>query len=171
MNVGELLPLLDLARMRVCVCERLALDDHARAEIARMLDLHERGAVGHHDGGGDAELGRVIGDTLRVVASRHGDDASRLFRIRQRQQAVERSALLERRRELQVLELDPDLRAGDVAQRARVAQRRAFDVAFDGLGRRLDIRQRYRRRRLSGRFRAGFRGHGTGSSIRRARQL
>ena len=67
----------------------------------------------------------VIGDALRVVAGRHGDDAALALVRRQGRQPVERAALLEGGGELQVLELEPDLAAEDLGQRAARSRSRS----------------------------------------------
>ena len=53
-----------------------AVQHDAGAEHLGALHLHERRVRGHHDGGLDAEPGRVAGDGLGVVAGRHGDDTA-----------------------------------------------------------------------------------------------
>ena len=64
----------------------------------------------------------MIGEALGVIARRHGDDAAFPFLPIERRQAVQRAALLECGRELQVLELEPDAAAENAFQRAaRVA--------------------------------------------------
>jgi hypothetical protein len=77
---------------------------------------------GHHDGGWYSQPLRVPGDALRVVAGRDRDDAAGALAGVQRQQAVQRAAFLERGGELQVLELQVKLAAGDRRQRARVQE-------------------------------------------------
>src|SRR5437762_5599499 len=52
-----------------------------------------------------------------MIAGRHRDHAALSFVRRQRQQAIERAALLEGRGELQVLEFEPEIAAADLAQR------------------------------------------------------
>ena len=75
---------------------------------------------------------RVIGDRLRVVAGRHGDDAARALGRRQRGELVERAALLERIGDLQVLVFDEDLGAGERRKLRRRQHRRAQHMAGDG---------------------------------------
>ena len=88
-----------------------------------------------------AQALRVVGHALGVVAGRHGDHAARAAPRDEVDQLVAGAALLERGGELQVLELEEDLRADDLGQRARFhagrvehlplqATRGAFDV-FD----------------------------------------
>ncbi len=53
----------------------------------------------------------MVGDALRVIAGRHGDDAATALLGRQRRQAIEGAALLVGGGKLQVLELEPNLAA------------------------------------------------------------
>ena len=55
------------------------------------------------------------------------------------QQLVQRAALLVGGGELQVLELHPDLGAGDLRQRARMAARRALDMTLQPVPGREDV--------------------------------
>jgi hypothetical protein len=68
-----------------------------------------------------------------VVSRAHRDHAAAALGLRQGQQLVERAALLERRGELQVLQLEENLRPGEPRQRAAVDARRALDRAGDAL--------------------------------------
>ena len=77
-----------LARVDRGGVDAVAVQDHARAEARGALDLGEGRPLRHHDGGGNAEALRVIGDALRVVAGRHGDDAALGFLRRQALQLV-----------------------------------------------------------------------------------
>ena len=79
--------------------------------------------TGHDDRHRDAEAAAVVGDRLGVVAGRGSDDAAGALVVVQRQQFVERAALLVGGGVLQILELQPDVGAGDVGQSA-AAQRR-----------------------------------------------
>ena len=72
----------------------------------------------------------MVGDRLGVVAGAHRDDAAAALRVGQREQLVQRAALLEGGGELQVLELEEDLGAGEARQRAAVDQRRVLDRAL-----------------------------------------
>ena len=87
---------------------------------------------------------RVVRDALRVVARRGGDHAARPRRSGARcARKLRGAALLERARELQVLELQPELGARDLGERAGGRRR--------GLGRRRrgSSRRRPRCRRAS----------------------
>ena len=86
------------------IFERRTFDDDGGAVAAGILDLHHGRADRHDDGGGNGEALGVIGDALGVVAGGHGDDAAAAFVVVERQQAIERAALLEGGGELQVLE-------------------------------------------------------------------
>ena len=103
-----------------------------RAVTPGVLDLHHRRADGHHDGGGNAEPVRVIGHALRMIAGRHRDHAAPALVGRQRQQSVERAALLEGRGELQVLEFEPEFAAADLAQRPALVAFGDEDGTADG---------------------------------------
>jgi hypothetical protein len=122
--------------------ERVALEDHVGAVHLRALHLVVRGAARHHDHRAHAQARRVVGDALRVVAGAHGDDAAPALGLGQREQLVERAALLERGGELQVLELEPQLAAGERRQGAAAQARRALHRAGDARGGCPDIAQR-----------------------------
>ena len=81
----------------------------------------------------------VIGHALRMIAGRHRDHAALAFVRRQRQQPIERAALLEGRGELQVLEFEPELAAADLAQRPALVAFGDDDRAGNGSGRGSDI--------------------------------
>ena len=119
--------------------DRLAREDHLGAVPAGVDHLHRRRVDGHHDGGGDAEKMRVIGDTLCVVAGRHGNHAALALARLQCGQAVESATLLERGRELLVLELEPDLAAQNLRQRAAPIAVGIDDGAGQPRARRLDV--------------------------------
>ena len=61
----------------------------------------------------------------------------------ERRELHERAALLERRGELQVFELQPDFGADELRERARMQARRIEHVAGDHLRRSLHVVQRY----------------------------
>ena len=109
----------------------LALQDHFRAEVAGVLDLHHRRAAGHDDGRRHAQLGGVIGEALRVIACAGGDHADIPAGLIHQQELVQRAALLESGGELQILELHPHVCASDLGQGAGVAHRRALDPALE----------------------------------------
>src|SRR5262249_55542115 len=119
--------------------KRRAVDDHAGTEIAGVLDLGERRALGHADRRGYTEPLGVIGHSLRMVARRHRDDATLASTFIQRQKLVERAALLERSSELEIFEFEENLRAGDGRKGPRMAGGRQLDRAGDRLGRPLDV--------------------------------
>ena len=110
-----------------------------RAVTPGVLDLHHRRADRHHDGSGNAEPMCVIGHALRMIAGRHRDHAALPFVRRQRQQPVERAALLEGRGELQVLEFEPEIAAADLAQRPALVAFGDDDRAGNGSGRGSDV--------------------------------
>ena len=89
----------------------------------------------------------VVGDRLRVVAGRDREHALGALGGRELRHLVERAALLERGRELQVLELEEDLAAADLRQRSRRQARRLADLAGDARGGGADVVDRQGRRR------------------------
>ena len=140
-RVDEDQPLLGLEflGMRMRIVEALAVEDDGRAMALGLGDLHRRGADRHDDGHRDAEPLAVIGHRLRMVAGRRRDHAARAFVVVQREQFVERAAFLVGRGELQILELQPDVGAGDVGQGAAAQRRRGDDRARDARGGGLDV--------------------------------
>ena len=57
-----------------------AVEDDLRTEVPRSRHLDQRGGERHDDDGADAEAGRVVGDTLRMVAGAcRNDTAPRFF--------------------------------------------------------------------------------------------
>lgn len=131
---GQALRLAQPQGVGVGVVIGVAVDDDVGAVVAGVLDLHERRAARHDDGGRHAQARGVIGQPLRMVAGRGGDDAAPALVLGQQQQLVQRAALLIGGGELQVLELEPHLRPGDLRQRARIAAGRALDMAGQPLG-------------------------------------
>ena len=107
---------------------------HLGAEGAGLADFHVRRRHRHDNGRRHAEGLGVPGETLRMIAGGGGDDAAGAFFFREQHQLVERAALLERAGVLQVLELQPDLRAGDERQFFRMDERRARNPAGDPFG-------------------------------------
>ena len=87
------------------------------AQLPGALHLHERRPPGHHDGGGDAEPGGVVGDRLGVVAGGHGHHAPGPLVGGEQQQPVEGPPLLEGGDELEVLELHDDRAPEHLRQR------------------------------------------------------
>ena len=112
MHEGELALRGELGRPRRGLDQRLAEKDDVRAVRPGLLDLHERGVLGHHDQRRDAEPAGVIRERLAVIARRHRRYAAGALLRRELQQPVQGAALLERGRELPVLELHVDVGAG-----------------------------------------------------------
>ena len=129
----------ELQAVRARIVEGVALDHDSGAEAARVLDLHCRRKTRHHDGGRNGEPLRVIRDALRMVAGRHREHAARALLVAQLGNLVERAALLERRGELQVLELEKHLAAGNRRQGARWHARRIEHMAAQALGSSVDV--------------------------------
>jgi hypothetical protein len=105
-------------RMALGVIEQLPVQDDLRAVVARVLDLDPGGISRHHDHGRDAESLRVVGHTLGVIARGRGDHAGTTLPLVEAAQLVERTTLLERGGELEVLELQEDVRTRDTGQGA-----------------------------------------------------
>ncbi len=63
----------------LAVGQRLARQDDTGAMRPGALDLGRGRRLRHHDGGRDAEPLGMIGDGLRMIAGRHGDDAAGPF--------------------------------------------------------------------------------------------
>ena len=137
--------------------EHQPFEDDPGAVVAGVFDLVEGGRLGHHDRRRDAEAAGMVGDALGMVTGRGGNHAAALFVVGQLGQLVERAALLEGRRILAVLELDPDIRAGNRRQGARMRQLRPLDVSFEDFGGGLHVGKRHK-----GVWRQGI-GHGAGS--------
>ena len=139
MHQRELPALSFLERKRARFVELRAMQNHFRIEHARLLHFRVRRRARHDDARRNAEPAAVIRNRLRVIAGRHRDDAAPAFVRREIEQSVQRAALLERRRELVVLELQMNLRAGQRRQRLRVFERSQFDFGCDPLLRSSDV--------------------------------
>ena len=131
------------------VRERLALELQFCAQHLGAVHFGVRGALGHHDHRPDAEAGRVIGDSLRMVAGAHRNDAPCPFLGREQQQLVQRAPLLERSGELVVLELEEDFGPGQAGQGAAMEEGRPDDGACDAAGGVPDVLERRHGRRLA----------------------
>ena len=83
----------------------VAVQHHARPEIAHRIDLDARGVPPHHDVGLDAELARRERHALGMVARGCGDDTPGPVRVGKLRHPVVGPAQLERVDRLQVLPL------------------------------------------------------------------
>jgi hypothetical protein len=119
--------------------------DDLGAERPGRLDLDRGRAVLDHDDRRHAERPRGVGDRLRVVAARVGDDATLPGVGGQRRDGRVCAADLERADRLQVLRLEPQLPAGPGRRRGPQAgqQRGADRDAADALGRGADVIEGY----------------------------
>ena len=126
-------PVHQFAGVGVGVVVALAKQHDVGPVALRAADLDERRAHGHHDGGFYAQTGRMGGDSLGVVASRGGDDATGSLTVGQGQQPVEGTAGLERTGELEVLKLEPDVATGQGREPRRTRQGRADDAWADAV--------------------------------------
>ena len=79
--------------------------NHFRAIAARRGHFYQRRRQRHADLRLDATLGRVIRHGLRVVSGRCRDHAAPPLFVREQQNFVQRAALLERARHLQIFQL------------------------------------------------------------------
>ena len=75
-----------------------------RAIAARRGHFHQRRRQRHADLRLDTALGRVIGHRLRVISRRSRDHAPPPLFLREQENLVQRAALLERARHLQIFE-------------------------------------------------------------------
>ena len=80
---------------QLAVGERLARQDDICPMGARALDFGRWRRLRHHDRGGNGESFCVIGNRLRMVAGRHGNDAARLFGRSEARHLVIGTAVLE----------------------------------------------------------------------------
>ena len=102
--------------------EGLPAQQHLGTEDAGLTHLGVRRVPGHDDGDRDIQPAAVIRQRLGVVARRHGDDAAFSLALVQEAQTVECAALLERGRELEVLELQQQFPARERRERPRRRQ-------------------------------------------------
>ena len=93
-----------------------AFQHHLAAHALGLHHLHRGGRARHHDGDRHAQPRAVIGKPLRMVARARRDHALGALFCRQVQQRVQRPAFLVGGGELLVLELQPDVRAGNGRQ-------------------------------------------------------
>jgi len=108
-----------LHRSLVGFVEGLSVQQHFGSEPECALHLHGRGEFRHDDHRAQPQALRMVGQPLSVVAGRSCDHAlDWLAGCQQAHQLVERPALLEGGGELQVLELQEDACAEDLAQGA-----------------------------------------------------
>ena len=107
-----------LRRVHRRVVVRLRRVDR-RAERGDAVALHLRRGARDEDRRRHAEVLRRVRDAESVIAGRRRDDAARAHLGRQRREHVQRAAQLEGAGGLLVLELEVDVAAGDLAERAR----------------------------------------------------
>ena len=98
---------------------------------ARCGDLGDRRGQRHADFGGDASLGGVVRDGLRVIAGGGGDYTSAALLVRQQKNLIECAALLERTGHLQVIELEEDGVSGEVREGFGAYEGREVDGIAD----------------------------------------
>ena len=115
-DVGQAFFFRDLVRARLGFAEIVSVQDHIGAEFLAVVYLNQRGEFWHDHSCGNTEQLSLIGERLRVIASRSGDDAALLLIRRKLNQGVARAALLEASSALQVLEFAENSHTGEVAE-------------------------------------------------------
>ena len=138
----------EIERGRERAREVVASEDDLRFVHLRPGDLRERGVGRHDDRGRDCETVGVVREPLGMVAGRRRDHAGRARCSGEREQEVEGAALLERRGELEVLELQPHPRTGDLRQRLRRRGRGGDHGAGDRRRGRPDVVDRHGERHV-----------------------
>jgi hypothetical protein len=83
------------ARVLAGLEEVVAFEHYGGAVHLRVLDLRVRRTFRHDDRRRDAEPRSVVGHGLRMVARAHGDDPACALGLAERQELVQRAALLE----------------------------------------------------------------------------
>jgi hypothetical protein len=128
---------LQLACMSVGIVERFAFQYYIAAYALGLHHFHGWRGARHHDGDRHVQPRTVIGKPLRMVAGRRRDHAALALFVGQQQERVERTALLVGGSELVVLELQPDIRTNNLAERLRIhgggAHHRTRDPLCRGL--------------------------------------
>ena len=99
-----------------------AVEADLRAKSFGRGDLDERRGERHDDDGAHAALGRVMRDTLRVIAGAGRDDTASGLLGSEGGDAVERTTLFEAAGHLEVFELEEDLLAGHARKHFRDEQ-------------------------------------------------
>ena len=131
-------------RIRQGFIEGASFEMHLGTEHPRLFHLGVGRRAGHHDAGGNIEPGTVACERLRVIPRRHGDHPAPPFLVAEHEQAVERAAFLERSRELMVLELQVDIRTGDLRERRGTGARRTCHPACNPFPGSLNVEQFHR---------------------------
>ena len=140
MDVDVALLLLQFEAVRVSVVESVAVQDDRCAECTCRFDFEDRRCCGHADDGVHAEFLRGVGDPLRMIARRGGDDAARPLLLRKHGDAIVCAAQLECARGLEILELQIGRIARDVGEELTVYQRGLSHNALEPFCRGIDIR-------------------------------
>ena len=135
MDEGHVLRGADAAGLFIGLVVVGSVKNDLGAEATGRGDLDQRRRERHHDEGANASRGRMIGDSLSMIAGAGGDDAQGSLLRSEQSDAVQCAALLERAGHLQVLELEEDLLAGECGERLRVRAGRVIDRAAQPLPR------------------------------------
>ena len=121
--------------------EVLAVQQNLGAEVARVHHFHVRRETRHDDHRRHAKTLRMIGNALRMISGRYRNHATLARGGIQRQQPVESTPLLERGGELLVLELQVQLRPGNIGKRTREQARSLDNITCNRLRRGADVFQ------------------------------
>src|SRR5262249_37308820 len=130
-HVAQALGSFETTRLVLCLVEAFAAEEDVGAMVPRVRHLHERRTFGHHDGGAYAQPAAMVGDGLRVIARAGGDDALLSLVLGEKEELVQRPALLERAGVLEVLELEEATSPGGSGEGFAFPDRRELDVGAD----------------------------------------
>ena len=127
MDEGEMLSLTAAERLFTSFIVVGAVQNHIRAVTARCRNLDERRGQRHANLGADAKLAGMVGNPLGVISGRGCNHPLGAFFGAEREQLVQRAALLERAGALQVVELQVNLVAGGLGKCLRTRAGREVD--------------------------------------------
>ena len=139
MDQGQAISLHQLVGEGDQVGEFVALLQHPGAEAFGAGDLGEGRAKRHGDSCRNAQPAGVVGDALGVIASGNRDDAEPALQLAERLQPEQRATVFERRSDLQVFQLQPDLGTGQGRERPRMPGGRSDHMPVDSRRRQADI--------------------------------
>src|SRR5687768_10824940 len=142
---GEPLRFRKLQGTRSCIDHVVAVQLDGGAELTAVRDFDQRRELRHDDGHRDAKQAAVIGHAQRVVACRCCNDAAAPLFRRQAQQGIACPAFLEAAGALQIIELAPDARTGELRERNRLDAGRFVNAATDAFPRGEHVVQRNHR--------------------------
>ena len=96
----------------------------------------------HNDGSCNSQQVRVPSHRLGMVASRHGNNTPRPLVLGQHSQPISRTTFLERAGNLEIVQLQHDIRAGQPRNRMAVQHRCPQYAPSNPLGRLLNVLER-----------------------------